>query len=38
MFSGWQNFAGWFQGMYGVPLAHLLTGVRVTGPEQTLEI
>ena len=38
MFDSWQTFAGWWQGIFGVPFAHLLTHVNVTGPEQTIEL
>lgn len=38
MFSSWQNFAGWFQGLYGISLPALLTNVNITAPINTVQV
>jgi len=38
MFSGWQHFTGWFEGLHGLCLPALMTEVKVDGSWQTLTV
>jgi hypothetical protein len=38
MFAGWQQFTGWWEGMFGLNLTALLTAVEVDAPASTLHI
>lgn len=38
MFSGWQSYYEWMQGMHGLPLGAVLTDVRVTAPVATVVV
>lgn len=38
LFSGWQSFYGWLEGVSGLSVGHLLTEVQTTGTIRTLSI